>query len=590
MLATLQIEDYALIDRLSIDFGPGFNVLTGETGSGKSIIVDALGLLLGERAEGVSIRSGAPQAIVTGTFASPFASAAAAADWCQTHGLSPLEREIRLRREIHANGRSRAFIDHQLASVGLLRSLARQLGEIHSQNESLSVFTPAAQLQLLDRFAGLDSELAAVAATFALWSEWQRRLDQHSEQERLRLQQADTWRFQAEEITAAHLQPASSDPNQPSEDVLLERERAALANAEKISASCDAAYDCLYEAPAAALVQLKTAQRHVSEWARFDESAANLIPRLEAVRAEVADMADQIRARASRQQSSPQRLAEVEDRLHLLDRLKRKYGPTLADVIRHGDDLAARIAQMDNAQAFEAEARARVAAAAADYRRLAASLSTHRRKAAARLKHKLEAEVADLAMQLQFQVAFEPPSAEPEPDQAAWTAAGWDRAQFLASTNPGEPMLPVERIASGGELSRLLLALHLVSAAPVHSHSTRPPQTLVLDEIDAGIGGRAADAVGKKLQQLGAHYQVLCVTHLAQIASYASHHIRVEKIEHRGRGATRTATAAHVLDLSERVPEIARMLAGDHLNPTSLRHAEELLTRRGSETTHGRSA
>ena len=572
MLTTLQIENYALVEQLTLEFGPGFNVLTGETGSGKSIIVDALGLLLGERAEAGAIRSGAAQATVTGSFASPFASAAEAAAWCAERGLSELGAELRLRREIAANGRSRAFVDHQLSSLGLLRELARGLGEIHSQNEALVSFTPAAQLRLLDRFAATEAEAAAAGVAYAAWKAASERLRAEQAAERQRLQEVDLWRYQAQEIDAARPRPG--------EDAALEQERLVLANAERIAAAAQSAYASLYDAPEAVAAQLKAALRQVQEWQRYDASVAPLGPRLEALRAEAADIADEIRSLADRVEAAPGRLAEVEERLAALDKLRRKYGPQLEDVLRHRDELAAKLDQVANAAALQATAAGEAAAAAADYRRRAEALSRQRRAAALRLRQKLEAEVADLAMTLRFEVEFDPATGE-APPEASWGASGWDRVRFLASTNPGEPLQPVAEIASGGELSRLLLALHLVAegqAKPGRSAKAAAARgaarkTLVLDEIDAGIGGRAAEAVGQKLQQLGQHYQVLCVTHLAQIATFARHHLRVEKRASGGR--TRTEVA--VLTGPERIEEVARMLAGNQLNPTSLRHAQELL-------------
>ncbi|MGH9480322.1 MAG: DNA repair protein RecN, partial [Terriglobales bacterium] len=530
MLDTLQIENYALVEQVSIPFGPGFNVLTGETGSGKSIIVDALGLLLGERADSGAIRSGAASASVTGCFSSPFADAGAAARWASERGLRPLDGSVLLRRELSAGGRSRAFVEQQLATLAVLRELARQLGEIHSQNEALVSFSPAAQLRLLDRFAGAEDVAAEAAAAHTAWREATVALEREQAAQRRRLQDLDLWRFQADEIDA--VRPLEG------EDAALEQERTVLANTERILTAAEAAYASLYDAPGAAAAQVKAAQRQVQDWARFDVAAEALAPRLESLRAEIADIAGEIRARADRIEAAPGRLAQVEDRLAALDRLKRKYGPGLDGMRQHRDQLAADLAAAESATELEAAAAARTAAAATAYRQLAAALSERRRTAARQLERRLVAEVADLAMALRFEVAFEPaPDAPPEPQ---WTTSGWDRIRFLASTNPGEPLQPVESIASGGELSRLLLALHLVTeaAARPQRHPRRSRRTLVLDEIDAGIGGQAAQSVGQKLRQLGEHYQVLCVTHLPQIATCAAHHLRVEKREHGGRTRT----------------------------------------------------
>jgi DNA repair protein RecN (Recombination protein N) len=563
MLVTLQIENYALIEQVSIPFGPGLNVLTGETGSGKSILVDALGLLLGERAEAGAIRAGAAQAVVTGAFTSPFASAADAAAWSDERGLSVPENEIRLRREISPS-RSRAFIGHEVVTVGLMRQLAQRLGDIHSQNEALVSFTPGAQLRLLDRFAGLDEEVAALAIAYADWRQWRDRLRTEQEERQLRQRQAEQWRFEADELAAAQLSP--------DEDTRLERERQLLANAERILAAAQSAYQLLYDADDAAAAQLKAALRPLHEWQRFDATLEHLCQRLESTRAEVSDIAAEVQRRADHVESAPQRLAEIETRLVLLDRLKRKYGPTLAEVTAHREAVEQQLQSLQTAAAEAAAAGAREAAAAAAYRKAAAALSKKRRTAAAKLARALEGEVSELAMQLRFEVAFANPLSEAPHD--SWTAAGWDQLRFLASLNPGEPLQPLAAIASGGELSRLLLALHLTAEANVkQAKRSAPRRTLVLDEIDAGIGGQAAAAVGRKLQRLGDHYQVLCVTHLAQIACFAAHHLRVEKSEHQGR----TRTQVEELAGKDRIAEIARMLAGDADAPTALRHARELL-------------
>ncbi|TAN23960.1 MAG: DNA repair protein RecN [Acidobacteria bacterium] len=556
MLITLQIENYALMERVSIRFGPGLNVLTGETGSGKSILVDALGLLLGERAEAGTIRSGASLATVTGSFDSPFASTAEAAAWCEEHGLTELEAEIRLRREVGAT-RSRAFIDHQLATVGLLRELAQRLGEVHSQNEALVSFTPAAQLRLLDRFAGTELEVSAVGEAYARWREANERLRNEEVERRRQEQEADLWRFQLAEIDG--VAPVAG------EDARLSEERQILANAERVLGAAQVAYGCLYDEPEAAAAQLKAAQKQIQDWQRFDPAVASLSERIEAVRVEVDDIAQESRRLAERVEASPSRLATVEERLAALDRLQRKYGPSLGEVLSKREEVAEKLDRFAHAGEIAAQTRAQAAATEAEYRRLADALSRKRQAAAKQLQTKLEAEVAELAMTLRFEVEF----AEVE----EWSAAGWDRIRFLASTNPGEPLQPVAAIASGGELSRLLLALHLVAEARQETRTGAAQRTLVLDEIDAGIGGRAAAAVGQKLQRLGEHYQVLCVTHLAQIACYASTHLRVEKQESKGR----TTTAIEPLEGEARTAEIARMLAGNASDPTALKHAHELL-------------
>lgn len=564
MLLRLQIENYAVIEQADLAFGPGLNVLTGETGSGKSIIVDALGLLLGERAQTGVIRHGAEAASITGLFETPMAPAAAA-NWCAERGLAAFEAEVRLRREVTTSGRSRAFLDHDSVTAALLRQLARQLGEIHSQHEALVSFTPSAQLQLLDRFAGTTGEVSELTAAYERWKGAQEELAGIETMARERALREETLRAQWKEISAVNPLPG--------EDAALEAEHTILANAEKILNAAQVTYALLYDAPEAAVAQLRAAHRQLGDWLRLDARIEPLAQRLEGVRLELDDLAREVRGLAERIEASPQRLAQIEARMGQLDRLRRKHGGTLEDVIAQGARVAGELEQLQNTDRERTAAARTLEAARAGYTALASEVSRKRRAAAVKLARQLETEVSDLAMTLRFEVAFE---AEP----GEWTATGWDRARFLASTNAGEPLQPVAEIASGGELSRLLLALHLVAEGTTKSRGGMR-RTLVLDEIDAGIGGRAAEAVGRKLQALGKHYQVLCVTHLAQIAACAERQLQVEKSASRGRTATRVTA----LEGGERVSEIARMLAGDGSSAIALRHAKELLAGRAAAPT-----
>lgn len=563
MLRRLQIEDYALIDRVVIEFAAGFNVLSGETGSGKSIVVDALGLLLGERADTSAIRSGMPQAVVIGSFDPPFATAAAHEAWCAAHGLNAPEAgaEITLRRELTTAGRGRAYIDNQPVTLAVLRELAQRLGTIHAQAEALVTFSPVEQLALLDRFAG--TAPAAVAAAYHRWREAVEQWRHWQEQERARAAEAELWRFQLREIQAAAPRVGEDDG--------LEQERARLTHAERIGAAAQALYERLYDAPEAVATQLKAAGRHLNEWLRFDPSVAPLAPRLEALQLEARDIAEQVRDLSEGIAASPERLREVQERLDTLDGLKRKFGPSLADVVAHGEELAARLDQVDNAATHARRLADAATQTGAAYREAAGALSRLRHEAATRLAPLLRTEARELGLQIRFEIAWEEPA-----DESAWTAGGWDRLRFLMSANPGEPPQPLESVASGGERSRLLLALHVIAArsgAGARRGTPAAARLMVFDEIDAGIGGRAAEAVGAKLRQLGESSQVLCVTHLAQIATFAACHHRVEK--HAAQGRTRTEVTR--LTGNARVEEIARMLAGNEHHPTALRHAKELL-------------
>jgi len=578
VLQRLQIENYAVVDRATVEFGPGFNVLTGETGSGKSIVVDALGLLLGDKADAGAVRTGAERASITGVFtlesAGPTLRRELARRLAESGVISPDGAEelleVIVRREVAAGGKGRVFVNQQPVTVGLLREVAPLLAEVHSQNEVLVAFTPAAQLELLDRFTGSLEGANPIADLYASWRQAREQVLELERQDQRKLQEADLWRFQLGELETA--QP------KPGEDGVLESEHRRLANMEKVLAAARGAYEALYDAPEAAGSGLKAAVRQVQELARLVDGAALLLPRLEALRTELEDIAAELRGWTRMEDAAPERLAEVEERLAVLDRMKRKYGPGLEDVLQHWDETRGKLDAVDRSEVYLAEARARLEETARRYAECAERLSAQRHQASAKLARAVEKEVSDLAMRIRFEVEFQPPAGE-----EVWTGHGWDQVRFLVATNPGEPLRPVHQVASGGELARVLLGLQVVIEAAREGARERagrrvaatavPMRTVVFDEIDAGIGGQAAECVGRKLRQLGQRQQVLCVTHLPQIASFAQHHLRVEKRVRAGRALTEVL----VLDAAARVEEVARMLAGDAQNTTARKHAAELL-------------
>jgi DNA repair protein RecN (Recombination protein N) len=567
MLLELRAENYAVIDHAIAVFGPGLNLLTGETGAGKSILVDALALLMGDKASSEMVRHGADRAVV----ACVFESTAGAEATLEANGLDADGAEIILRREILQNGKGRVYVNNQPATVAVLRQLAPELALVHSQSETLGAFDAAQQRGLLDRFAGLaDGGLTeAAASAYARWREISERLDslQRDEQERLRA--ADLWSFQSKEI--ADVRPLAG------EDEALEAERRVLANSEKLYAAAMSAYDLLYEGSDSAEGSLRAAGKHLDELARYDGKFAEAAQQLASARAVVEDIGATARDYAESIQASPERLAEIEDRLVLLDRLKRKYGATLPEVIAYGEEVAARLAEIENRDEILKSLKAELARAAEAYRSAAGALSAERVSAAKRLGKLAEKQINDLAMKVQFAVEV-----SSRQEESYWTAHGWDMVDCLIATNAGEPLKPLDEIASGGEMSRVMLALKVSveegfnSASAKGKKKTAVPRTLVFDEIDIGIGGRAAEAVGQKLKALSRAQQVLCVTHLPQIAAFADQHFLIEKREQQGR----TKTAVRLMDESERTQEIARMLSGAAVTETSVRHAEELL--RGS--------
>jgi DNA repair protein RecN (Recombination protein N) len=557
MLLELRAENYAVIDHAIAVFGPGLNLLTGETGAGKSILVDALALLMGDKASSDVVRHGADRAVV----ACVFESTPGAENTLETNGIDAEGSEIILRREIQAGGKGRVYVNNQPATVNVLRQLAPELALVHAQSETMGSFDQAQQRILLDRSAGISTE--RVAATFQEWSQICARLQRLEGDEQARLREADLWSFQRNEIEGAAIRER--------EDEELEIERRVLANAEKLFAAAMSAHEFLYESDRSAEAALRAAEKNLEELARYDPQFAEAVQQIKSARAAVGDVSATVRDYASRIQSSPDRLAELEDRLEVLNRLKRKYGSTLAEVLAHGQEVAAKLAEIENRDQLLVELRADQARAAEAYRAAASELTAARTVAARKLEKLAEAHINDLAMKAKFAVHVNAQEGE-----SHWTRQGWDFVDCRIATNAGEPLKPLEQIASGGELSRVMLALK-VSVEEGASRGQRRkapvPRTLVFDEIDIGIGGRAAEAVGQKLMELSRSQQVLCVTHLPQIAAFADQHFLVEKQERQGK----TKTSVRLLKEEERTEEVARMISGAKLTDTSLRHAEQML-------------
>ena len=563
MLLELRVENYAVIENVAVQFAAGLNLLTGETGAGKSILIDALALLLGDKASSEAVRHGAEKAVVSAVFDS---DSKALDVVLATNGLdSADERQLILRREIANTGKGRVFVNNQPATVAVLKQLAPYLAVIHAQNEAVLAFDDASRLALLDAFAGIDTQ--KIGEVYECWRAVRQRIAdlERDEQDRLRL--VDLWSFQKKEIDQARLEAE--------EDTKLASEKRLLANAEKIHSAALAAYDALYESNASAAALIRAAGRQLEELSRFDEQFLQTLTQLESARISVEDIGQTLLAYAEGIDASPERLAEVEDRLALLDRLKRKYGPSLESVIALGADLERKLSEMENKDEVLRGLRMELAKAEVQYLEAARTISLQRYDAARQLEKLVEGEINELAMKARFKA-----ETSGSDEQANWTPGGFDRVHYLVSANPGEPLGPVETIASGGELSRIMLALKTsIESGPAgrsrRNGGTRAGshRTLVFDEIDAGIGGRAAEAVGKKLKQLSRSAQVLCVTHLPQIASFADQHFVIEKRE----AAGRTKTAVRCLNAQQRTEELARMMSGAKLTETSIKHAEQLL-------------
>jgi DNA repair protein RecN (Recombination protein N) len=568
MLLELRVENYAVIDQVAVEFAPGLNLLTGETGAGKSILIDALALLLGDKASTDVIRHGADKAMISCVFEIEDGAAKRIAKTLEENGIDSEDGQLILRREISSSGKGRVFVNNQPASVAVLRQLAPDLASIHAQNETILAFDAAARMQLLDRFAGVNVE--QVSEAFARTRDLRNKITELERDEQDRLRLVDLWSFQVKEIESAKLQPG--------EDTKLEAEKRVLANSEKLYSAAMASYDSLYDGAVNANALLKSAERHLEELARYDEKFREQLDALLSARATVEDIGATVRDYAEGIDASPERLAEIEDRLASIDRLKRKYGNTVEEIIIFGDQVRQKLNEIENRDEALADLRKQLALAASEYLREARAISKQRYDAAKKLEKQVESEINSLAMKAKFKIEV-----SGSDEEGNWTANGFDSVLYLIATNAGQPLQPVERIASGGELSRVMLALKATiesgrvgaaaSAARKNGDASGEIKTMIFDEIDTGIGGSAADAVGRKLKSLARSNQVLCITHLPQIASFADHHLVIEKRESAGR----TRTTIRPLAEKERTEELARMLSGAQVTQASLKNAEQLL-------------
>jgi DNA repair protein RecN (Recombination protein N) len=549
VLLELVVENYAVVDRLRVRFHAGLNLLTGETGSGKSLVVDALGLLLGGRASADLIRSGETRARVAGIF--EVRDHAAVKKLLEPAGFSTEDGELLIEREILSSGKSRAFLGSRPVAVSLLHDLAPILGDIHGQHDQQLLFAPDAQRDMLDAFADNSAALCRLEEVYNSWREAGAEIEtlEKSEQEKLRL--LDLWEFQRKEIEGAALQVG--------EDTTLEAERRVLQNLGRLQESAGVAYEALYESPESAAALARIASKRLDELCRIDPTLEGVRENLRAAGLALEEASYDLRDYLSGLEANPGRLEEVESRLATIEKLKRKYGESVEQVLAFLAEVRQQIDAVENAGERMTALRKEQAALAADYEAQAAALSNRRKQAARKLEKKVEAELATLAMERTvFRVEVAP---------AAWSPAGADRVEFLVSPNLGEEPRALEKVASGGEISRIALALKTCLV------QRKDGRTLVFDEVDAGVGGSAAEGVGRRLKRLATASQVLCVTHLAQIASFADHHYRVEKHEIKGR----TVAAVEELNAESRVQEVARMLSGQKLTPEAVRHAEQMI-------------
>jgi DNA repair protein RecN (Recombination protein N) len=541
MLRFLSVRNLAVIDRLELEFERGLNVLTGETGAGKSILVGAVGLLVGGRASADLVRTGEETATVEAIFETPAGS------------------EVIVRREVSSQGRSRASIDGALATSAMLRDVCAPLVDLHGQHEHQLLLNAATHLDLVDTFADLGDRRLLVTERFAAFQAIRAERERLVSGEREKASRLEFLVFQLAEID--RISPKAG------EDEELTATRTVLANADKLQRLCSDAYGALYEGDTAALPALAVVWKKVGELAALDARFGPYLEARAAVKSQLEDLSFFLRSYAGAIDSSPSRLQEIEDRLAQLERLKKKHGPTLADVVNKAESLRREQHELTHATERVATIEHELACARDAYLNAATTLSNARHTAAGEFSRALEKALGELAMtRTRCDVRFVPAANESD-----WTDRGIEEGEFYISPNPGEELRPLARIASGGELSRVMLALKTLASTDA------PGKTLIFDEVDAGIGGAVADVVGARLQRLASTYQVLCITHLPQIAAYGATHFRIEKSVRTGRTVTDVAR----VEGARREEELARMIGGTDVSAAVLASAREMLAFRG---------
>ncbi len=559
MLNLLKIKNIALIDSLELEFGPGLNLLTGETGSGKSIIVDSLGALAGERVTNDLIKDGADSAQIEGLFA--IERTKPLDELLDESGIEA-DSELIVRREISLAGKNRIFVNNQLVTAAFLKRIGEHLVDIHGQGEQTSLFDPDTHLELLDQYAKNAKQRDRVAAAYDDWSQARRELAELQRGESEKLQLLDILKFQVDEIRKADLKLE--------EEAQLEEEKRRLNNVEKLSSLSGDAVDLLYDADAATLTTLEKAVRKIDELAEYDSRFADYKEGLNAAQAVLNDLSFAVRDFSTHLEFSPERLAEIEGRLAEITRVSRKYGGSVDSVLAHLAESEAKLDAIENAEFHQEEAQKRVQQTREVYIAAATDLSAARSKAAAKFGKEVESALSAVALnKARFEVRVEADRSEPGAiaTGSKFTSKGFDAVEFFFSANVGESVKPLARVASGGEASRLMLILKTTA------HEKQAGKAVVFDEIDAGIGGRVAEAVGTKLKELATGQQVLCVTHQAQVASKADTHFVVEKTMTKNR----TSIAVRELDATERIEEIARMLAGEKITDAARENAREMI-------------
>lgn len=557
MLSLLKIKNIALIDELELEFAKGLNLLTGETGSGKSIIVDSLGALTGERVSSELIKEGENSAQIEGLFlVKPTPELHEFFDESGIELDNAEEIDLIVRRELSTNGRNRIFVNNQLVTQNLLKKIGVFLVDIHGQGEQATLFNASTHLDILDEYAKLKDLRSDLAAKYHRWSTIKTELGMLRQNEAEKLQLLDILRFQVDEIQKIDLQSG--------EDEALEEEKRRLNNVEKLSNLSEESYALLYENEEATVSTLEKVIRRISELAEFESSFAEYNEGLLTAQALLEDLAISVRDFRNRLEFSPERLSEIENRLVEISRLKRKYGGSIESTLSHLADSEERLNNIETAELREEELNKELAKTREDYLVLARKLNEKRTKAAKQFEKEVETNLKAVALErAKFEVKFN----SDETDDKSFTNKGFDKIEFYFSANLGESVKPIGKVASGGELSRLMLILNTTTKLTEHE------KAMVFDEIDTGIGGRVAEAVGFKLKELAQTQQVLCVTHQPQVAALGDHHFVVQK------SVVKDRTRIQVVKLaeSEVVEEVARMLAGEKITEAARQHAQEMI-------------
>jgi len=563
MLKELSIKNFAIIDQLRVEFAPGLNVLTGETGAGKSNVVDALSLALGERATVDLIRTGFQEAVVEAAFELNNRIAADITTALSEQGIEmDPGGDLIVRRVLSSSGKNKVYINGSLANLATLAAVGANLADIHGQHEHQSLLSLERQLDLLDTFGGLDALRDDVTAEYRRLLDIRKKLAELQEGERDRAQREDLLRYQKNEIEAAQLKPG--------EDEELANAQKVMANAEKLAALSAMVDEALYSSDGSALANLKKAINGLKDVVQIDSSLAGALDLCESGRAQIEEAAREVSSYHNRGEFDPQRLEQIGDRLDLIQKLKKKYGNTIEEIIDFGTKATASLDRMERSTEEIENLKSGIQEIKFGLTDKANQLTKKRKAAAHELEKKVEAELNHLGMKkTTFTVKITQEPGGDTFDGLKLGPRGADRVEFLISPNAGEEPRPLAKIVSGGELSRIMLALKTIL---VEGDSI---PTLVFDEVDAGIGGAVAEEVGNKLKRVAKKRQVFCITHLPQIASMAGSHYGVTKSVK----DERTNTEVRLLDKQERVAEIARMLGGKTITEATIKHAKEMIER-----------